>query len=98
MLTSSLHRQRELSKQTELSLKRKFCSLLEGGNAAGNHEIRQKIYVDLMSTLMPYLRQASLHIPCNYGEVVSYGTNYGMSACMYQMYQMESHFAITKRT
>lgn len=37
------------------------------------------------STLMPHSRQASLHIPCNYGEAVSYRTNYGMSACMYQM-------------
>lgn len=33
---------------------------------------------------MPRLRQASLRIPCNYGEAASHRTNYGTSACMYQ--------------
>jgi len=63
--------------------KQKICSLLQGENVAGN--LRQKTFVALMreSTLMPYSRQASLQIPCNYGEAVSYRTNYGMSARMY---------------
>lgn len=62
--------------------------------------LHQKIYVDLMRerTLMPYLRQASLHIPCNYGEGCVL-QNKLWHVCMHVPNVVESHFsAITKRT
>lgn len=99
-LTSSLHQygqRRELSKQKDILLHTEIL-FFTGRWKCSREPVRpcHKIHAHSMrgNTLTPSSRHAGLHIPCNYGEAVSYRTNYGM--CLPNV--VESHFiAIKKR-
>lgn len=97
-LTSSLHQYgqwRELPKQKEL-LSHTEILFFTARWKCSREPVRpcQEICAHPVTenTPTPSSRQAGLHIPCNYGEAVSYRTNYGM--CLPNV--VESHFSAIK--